>query len=216
MRIAVSRHGIPFLSVSLIVFVLTFVITLDWTSWARYPVIMCGLAQVVLFLTFFRDPERAPPVGKDCILAPADGKVVRIAEESDEAFPERRGVLISTFMSLWDVHVNRVPISGKVTKKVYRRGKFLPAFRDEASRQNEQCSLIIENEGRAVLLRQISGILARRIITYPEEGDLVMKGERLGMILFGSRLDLLLPPDCEVKVSHGERTIAGKTVMGVF
>jgi phosphatidylserine decarboxylase len=215
MHIGVSRHGIPFLLTSSIIFLLTLVITLDWTGWARYAVILCGFGLLGLFLVFFRDPERVPPDDGDYILAPADGRIIRIADETDEAFPEKR-ILISIFMSLWNVHVNRFPISGKVMKKDYKKGEFLPAFTNEAPRRNEQCSIIIENNGKSVLLRQISGILARRIITYPEEGDQVTRGERLGMILFGSRLDLLLPPGCEVRVSHGERTIAGQTIMGVL
>jgi len=215
MHIGVSRHGLPFLLFSSTITLLTLVITLDWTSWARYTVILCGLGLVGIFLIFFRDPERVSPDDGDYVLAPADGRIIRIADETDEAFPEKR-ILISIFMSLWNVHVNRFPISGRVTKKDYKKGKFLPAFKDEAPHRNEQCSMIIENNGKSVLLRQISGILARRIITYPEEGDLVTRGERLGMILFGSRLDLLLPPDCEVRVSHGERTIAGQTIMGVL
>jgi phosphatidylserine decarboxylase len=216
MHLAVSRHGIPFLFFSLVVILLSIIITMDWTNWARYPVILSGVVLFLLFLQFFRDPERISPSESGLILAPADGRIIKVSEETDDVYPGKHGVLISIFMSLWNVHVNRVPFSGKVTRKNYQPGRFLPAFKNEASQQNEQCSLIIETDGQSVLLRQVSGILARRIITYPKEGDSVKRGERLGMILFGSRLDLIVPSETKVMISHGDKTIAGKTVVGIF
>ncbi len=216
MRIAVSRHGAPFLAASSIVFVILLLISPEWKAWTRFSLLFLNCALFILFLVFFRDPEREPPVGNGLVLAPADGRIIKVEERTDENIPGGRGVLISIFMSLWNVHVNRAPVTGKVTGREYRKGKFLPAFKDEASRQNEQCGLVIEKDGKSILVRQISGILARRIITYPAEGDLVRIGERIGIILFGSRLDVFLPPDCEVRVSCGEKTLAGETILGII
>jgi phosphatidylserine decarboxylase len=195
---------------------LIFFLSSDWTEWFRYSLLILSSALCVLFLIFFRDPERVPPTEERIILAPADGKIIKVEEETDEQYPGGRGILISIFMSVWNVHVNRAPITGRVTSKAYKKGKFVPAFKDEASRQNEQCGLVIENDGKSILIRQISGILARRIITYPGEGDDVRMGERIGMILFGSRLDIFMPLDCKIRVCCDEKTQAGKTILGVL
>jgi phosphatidylserine decarboxylase len=216
MHIGISRHGFPFLFLSLILLILTTIFTTNWPKWLRYPVVSSPILLLAMFITFFRDPERSPPGEEGLILAPADGKIIRVSEEVEDSLPGGRCILISIFMSIWNVHINRIPVSGEVIRREYRAGKFLPAYRDEASRRNEQCSLVIEHEDKTVILRQVAGILARRIITYPKEGDHVKRGERLGMVLFGSRLDLFIPMECKVKISCGEKTVAGKTIIGVF
>jgi len=216
MTLIISRHGIPFIVSAAIYLAAASYVSLNWNEWGRYPIMLSGVLLLILFLTFFRDPERLPPPEEGLILAPADGRVIRVTEENDDSFPEKKGIRVAIFMSLWNVHVNRVPISGRVVRKTCTEGSFLPAFRDEASQRNEQCNLLIENGGRTILLRQICGLIARRIITYPEEGDQVTRGDRLGMILFGSRVELLLPIDCVVRVRSGQKTIAGQTVVGTL
>ncbi len=216
MQIAISRHGYPFLSATLVVLLLTTFVTIDWSSWARYPLIVFFVLSFLLFLIFFRDPERNSTADPRSVLAPADGRVIQICETPDGAKPGSNGTLISIFMSLLNVHVNRIPISGKVIEKEYRPGRFIPAFKDEAPHQNEQCSLTIQNNGQSIQLKQVAGILARRIITYPEKGDTVVRGDRLGMILFGSRLDIVLPSGSRVMVSDGQKTVAGETVLGIL
>jgi phosphatidylserine decarboxylase len=211
-----SRHGLPFLAASIVLLFAAVLITRDWAPWARASALLFCVSLLILFLIFFRDPERTPPAEEGSILAPADGRIIRVSEATDEALPGETRILVSIFMSIWNVHVNRAPITGEVIRKWYRPGRFVPAFRDEASSQNEQCSLLIAQGDRSILLRQISGVIARRIITYPEEGDRVVRGERFGMILFGSRLDILLPVDSRIRVSVGEKTVAGQTVLGVF
>ncbi len=191
-------------------------LTRDWAGWARYSSILFSFSFLSLLLIFFRDPGRRSDTTGNQILSPADGKVIKVSEGTSELFPGERGTLVSIFMSVWNVHVNRVPMSGRVIRKIYRSGKYLPAFRDRAPDENEQCTLIIEGESVKILVKQVSGILARRIITYPEEGEIVKKGDRFGMILFGSRLDIFLPRKCNVMVSCGEKTVAGRTVLGVL
>ncbi len=216
MRVAISHHGFPFLVFSFLLVLSSLFLTRDWAGWARYSSLLFSFSFLAILLIFFRDPGRRLDTTGNQIISPADGKVIKVSEGTNEFFPGERGTLVSIFMSIWNVHVNRVPMSGTVIRKVYRRGKYLPAFRDSATDENEQCTLIIEGEEAKILVKQVSGILARRIITYPEEGEIVKKGDRFGMILFGSRLDIFLPPKCNVLVSCGEKTVAGRTVLGVL
>ncbi len=216
MHIGISRHGFPFISISLALLLVVTFVTIGWASWLRYSVVFFFLSFFLLSLVFFRDPERNSNADARSVLAPADGRVIRISDAQNEPYPDSHGILISIFMSLLNVHVNRVPISGKVIKKEYRHGRFIPAFKEEAPARNEQCSLIIQNNGKSIYVRQVAGILARRIITYPEKGDTLIRGERLGMILFGSRLDLIVPSGTRVTVFTGQKTVAGKTVVGIL
>jgi phosphatidylserine decarboxylase len=170
----------------------------------------------MFFLFFFRDPEREVPEGENLILAPADGKVILIKPFDNLEFMNRGGTLVSVFMSLFDVHVNRVPISGIVKYFKYNPGKFLPAFRDKASSENEQTELGLENDHGKVVLKQIAGIIARRIVCNLKQGDLVKAGDRFGMIKFGSRLDLFLPENVQLKIQLNNKVRAGETIIGVF
>jgi len=170
----------------------------------------------MFFLFFFRDPARKVPEGENLILAPADGKVILIKPSDNLEFIGRGGTLVSVFMSLFDVHVNRVPISGVVKYFKYNPGKFFPAFKDKASLENEQTELGLENEHGKVVLKQIAGILARRIVCNLQPGDLVKAGDRFGMIKFGSRLDLFLPENVQIKVKLNHKVRAGETIIGIF
>ena len=170
----------------------------------------------MFFLFFFRDPERKVPEGENLILAPADGKIILIKPCDNLEFMSGGGTLVSVFMSLFDVHVNRVPISGVVKYFKYNPGKFLPAFKDKASSENEQTELGLENEHGKVVLKQIAGIMARRIICKLKQGELVKAGDRFGMIKFGSRLDLFLPENVQIKIKLNHKVRAGETIIGVF
>ncbi|MCJ7576962.1 MAG: phosphatidylserine decarboxylase family protein [candidate division Zixibacteria bacterium] len=170
----------------------------------------------MFFLFFFRDPEREVPEGENLILAPADGKVILIKPLENLEFMGGGGTLVSVFMSLFDVHVNRVPISGVVKYFKYNPGKFLPAFKDKASSENEQTELGLENEHGKVVLKQIAGIIARRIVCKLKQEDLVKAGDRFGMIKLGSRLDLFLPENVQIKVKLDHKVRAGETIIGVF
>ena len=176
----------------------------------------------IFLLFFFRDPERKAPEGENLILSPADGKIILIKPcEASFGFDNLEfvgggGTLVSVFMSLFNVHVNRAPISGVVKYFKYNPGKFFPAFKEKASLENEQTELGLENEHGKVVLKQIAGIMARRIVCKLKQGDLVKAGERFGMIKFGSRLDLFLPENVQIKVKLNHKVKAGETIIGIF
>jgi phosphatidylserine decarboxylase len=157
-------------------------------------------------LYFFRDPERIPPPG-DVMVSPADGKVVSIRKLSDA---ETR---VSIFLNIFDVHVNRTPIPGKITDVQYQEGKFLVASHEAASSENEQNTLVVEGSGTRVVCRQIAGLIARRIVCYKRPGDSVAKGERIGYIKFGSRVDVLFGPEWNTAVNVGARVAGGLTIL---
>jgi phosphatidylserine decarboxylase len=207
----VAVEGYPF--IGLFAFLTLLCAVLGW---------MCltiqGLALTLFSIYFFRNPERYTPDDPNLVVAPADGKVIFVGKVREERFFEGREVLkVSIFMNVFNVHVNRVPLSGKVVDLFYNRGRFFNASLDKASLQNEQAGMLIEMpDERRILCVQIAGLVARRIVSYPEIGDLIERGSRYGLIRFGSRVDLYLPEDTELKVSIGDRTVGGETVMGVL
>lgn len=169
-----------------------------------------ALALFTLF--FFRDPERTAPAGDGLVISPADGKVVRIAE-ADETPLGGPGHQISIFLSIFDVHINRAPIGGVVRSIEYREGEFLPAFDNSASHRNERNEVVIEGERGEVAFAQIAGLIARRIVFRPVEGDRVERGGRVGMIRFGSRVDVFVPPSARVLAKVGDRVRSGATAV---
>jgi phosphatidylserine decarboxylase len=169
------------------------------------------LVAAVLVLNFFRDPERVIPSDPALIVSPADGKVVEIVEEQLEGCPVRR---VSIFMSPFDVHVNRSPIAGTIRSVVYRAGRFHVASQARASLQNEQNTFTVQGEAGRVAVKQIAGLLARRIVFWKKAGDTVGRGERVGLIKFGSRVDVALDPRIELRVVTGDRVRAGSSVLG--
>ncbi|MBV9082445.1 MAG: phosphatidylserine decarboxylase [Acidobacteriaceae bacterium] len=172
------------------------------TPWIGAPFYLLA----VFCLYFFRDPERVPPSG-DVMVAPADGKVVAIRQISPD---ETR---VSIFLNIFDVHVNRTPIPGKVASIIYHSGKFLVASREAASAENEQNTLVVEGAGTRVVCRQIAGLIARRIVCYKKAGDSLAPAERIGYIKFGSRVDVLYGPEWRTTVKAGNRVSAGTTVI---
>lgn len=162
---------------------------------------------------FFRDPARPGPRGEHLIIAPADGRVVSVVEVHEPEFIGGRAVRISTFMNVLNVHVNRHPVTGVVSHRHYRSGRFVNAMRDTASETNERMSLGVQSARGPVLLRQIAGLVARRVVTDPELGDRVQQGDRLGIIRFGSRVDVFVAPGVHVLVQAGARAKAGVTVL---
>jgi phosphatidylserine decarboxylase len=179
-----------------------------WLTW--------GAGALALFVFwFFRDPERRPLQDERLILSPADGRVVGIAEAKEERFLKDRAVQVSVFLSPLNVHVNRIPCSGKVREAVYQKGQFRAAMSHQASIENEQNAILLETEaGKKIVFVQIAGFLARRIVCWIKPGDAVEQGMRFGMIRFGSRMDLFLPPSTRVMVKVGDRVKAGLTVIG--
>ncbi len=178
--------------------------------------LLAGLGALagLFFLYFFRDPERAVPPEAEAIVSPADGKVILVDEVREEKFLRGPAKRAAIFMNVFDVHVNRSPMAGTVAASEHRHGRFLAAFKEDVEKANEQQATLLEgNDGRQVLVVQIAGLLARRIILFPSPGDRLAKGERLGMICFGSRVDLYLPPTCEILVKKGDRLKAGASIV---
>jgi phosphatidylserine decarboxylase len=163
---------------------------------------------------FFRDPERWPPALPGAVLAPADGRVSEVRELHDSFVGE--AVRVSIFLSPLNVHVNRSPIAGLVTEVEYRPGRFLAAYRSEASEENERCTLSLQGKSARVTVRQIAGILARRVVCRARPGDKLGVGERFGLIRFGSRTDLLVPKGTVLHCRPGDRVRGGETILGVL
>ncbi len=170
---------------------------------------------LVFTVQFFRDPERTPPNASNIIVSPADGKVVLIKEVEHDFF-NGKAKMVSVFMSPLNVHVNRNPISGKVAHFKYIEGQYIAAFDHDAGERNERTEIGIENEKIKVFFKQISGFVARRIICDLKEGDETILGERFGMIKFGSRVDVFLPMNVELKVKVGDTAIAGETIIATY
>ena len=160
----------------------------------------------VFCLYFFRDPDRVIPSGKVAV-SPADGKVVVVRAEGPKQ------TRISIFLNIFDVHVNRSPIAGKVVDVQYHRGKFLVASKEEASSENEMNTVTVEGDGSRVVFKQIAGLIARRIVCWKKVGDSIATGERFGLIKFGSRMDIVLGPEWDIQVREGQRVSAGSTVL---
>lgn len=169
--------------------------------WAAVPALL--ISAFVAF--FFRDPDRAIDPAENTIVSPVDGKVVSIAANNE-------GFTVSIFLSIFDVHVNRAPIGGKIITQEYRSGKFLVAWDERASLENEQVQMTFEGF-KTIKISLIAGIIARRIIPYTRKGDEVAKGDRIALIRFGSRADVLIPKDCQVVVGKGDRVKGGLTVL---
>ncbi len=170
----------------------------------------------ILLAFFFRDPERKIPAGRNLILAPADGKIISLENFSENEFLKYPGIKLSIFLSLWNSHINRNPISGEVKKLKYHHGRFHPAFKGNASSENEQAEIWLENERVRVIMKQIAGILARRIICRLKPGERILAGEKFGMIKFGSRVELWLPEKVKIKVQLNEKVKAGETIIGSY
>ena len=206
MRIA--REGYPFIVAAAF---LTLLALLSGWEWAALVFAVIAFA----FLGFFRDPERVPPQGDDLILAPADGRVVGVRQVEKEGLFQGTGARVSIFLSPLDVHVNRAPVRGRVEGIQYQKGKFLAAYKEEASENNEKNALsIVDAKGRRLGVVQIAGVLARRIVCYVKKGDALEPGQRFGLIMFGSRVDLFLPGETRVDVVEGQRVRAGETIIG--
>jgi phosphatidylserine decarboxylase len=184
---------------------------LGHTVWAL-PLAVLG----AFFLYFFRDPERQTAGTSADVISPADGRVVIAGDAVRDAAPPGRWRQISIFLSPMDVHVNRAPISGRVTKVEYRPGKFLPAYRREAASDNERNEVWIDHQGQTIVCRQVVGILARRIVCRVKTGAELRAGQRFGVMKFGSRIDLYLPEESTLRVSVGDRVRSGVTVLATL
>ncbi len=215
-----AREGLPFLIMGAAA-AAVFWAALEFGPWqSRAPrLALGGLALLAIGFTlfsayFFRDPDRAVPTDRSLVVSPADGKVLSVEEVTETSFMDGPCLRVTIFLNVVNVHVQRVPVSGTVRHYEYRPGKYLVAWEPKASELNEQASIGIETPAGPVLVRQIAGLVARRIVTRPREGDPVERGERYGLIRFGSRVDLFLPLDWEITVEPGDKVAAGSSVVG--
>jgi len=210
MRIPIAKEGFPIMAVPFALAVISLLAGYSWPAGIL-------LALTLFILYFFRDPERHIPMDKGAILSPADGKLIQIREVPAGEALECPSICLSIFMSVLNVHVNRMPYDGKILKKTYNPGKYLPAFREKASLLNEQTSICLDTEGGPLRVTQIAGLIARRIVCKVQEGDIMPRGQRFGLIKFGSRVDLYLPQKNTRIVAHtGDRVRAGETVVACF
>lgn len=202
----IDRAGIPFILIAL-----GLALAAGWgggRAWAVPFLVLAGF-----FVFFFRDPNRTTPAGPGLVVSPADGRVMIAGDPPGPGAPKGEWRQISIFLSPMDVHVNRTPVEGKVTHVEYHPGKFLPAYKVEAGQLNEWTEVWFERDGQPVVCRQIVGVLARRIVCRLKTGDVVARGQRFGVMKFGSRIDLFVPPDALIRVKPGDRVVAGETVL---
>ena len=213
-KLTLAPEGGPFVVSALVAAVIS-----GFIGWTTHQPLFHVLALVcTLFAAFcfhfFRDPLRIPPKGDNIILSPADGKVVFVGKVEHDPDLNAPAQQISIFLSLFNVHVNRIPVKGTVKSVKYQKGRFLAAFKEEASKVNEQTSVVIQTTDHLVKVKQIAGILARRILCYLQNGEAVSLGDRFGFIRFGSRTDVVLPLEASISVSVGQKVIGGETIIG--
>lgn len=215
MALRFAKDGYSNILAAAIVAVALCVIGLIVNHWIAYLLYSAALLLMAFILFFFRDPDRDIPEGDDLLLSPADGKIVFLKEVEEPEYIKEKTLQISIFLSPLDVHVNRLPASGKLEYMKYSPGVYLMAWDHRASSMNERADFgVLHPSGTKVFFRQITGFMARRIVYHLEEGDQVQAGKRFGMMKFGSRMDILMPAEVKVEVKKGDRTVAGETVLG--
>jgi phosphatidylserine decarboxylase len=203
--VRIDRAGFPFISGTA---ALAIAAALTVGSVGAVPLFVLGL----FFTFFFRDPERQSPANADAaVLAPADGRVLVAGAADPNGAPPGDWLQVSIFLSPMDVHVNRTPVSGRVIRVDFKRGKFLPAYHHDAGSGNERSEIWMDHDGQTIVFRQIVGILARRVVCRVRPGERLRAGERVGLMKFGSRMDVFLPPSARLCVSLGDRVIGGVT-----
>ena len=205
----IDPAGWPFVLVGLIL-----AIVAAFFAGTAYGLVLAGLT--TFFLFFFRDPERRSNAPASAVLSPADGRVMIAGAPTSSAFPPSDWQQISIFLSPMDVHVNRLPVGGTVVKVEYHRGRFLPAYRPDASDLNEYTEVVLDHGGQPVVVRQIVGILARRIVCRVKQGDVVQAGDRFGVMKFGSRMDIFIPSSATLHAKVGDKAVGGVTVLATL
>ncbi len=205
----IAVEGYPFVAGAAFITVVSALL-----AWKLLAVV--GLCAALFIAFFFRNPERIPPEDAQAVLAPADGVVIYLGDAHEEHL-DADMLKISIFMSVFNVHINRVPITGRVVETFYKKGKFLDVRDECATFENEQSGMVMETEGGArLVVVQVAGLIARRIVCYAEKGDLLTRGARYGLIRFGSRLDVYLPKGTEPRIALGTKTVAGETILGIL
>ena len=207
-QIPIAKEGYPFI---LFAFFVTVVL-----AFLGYDILtLVSLVIAAFVLNFFRDPERIVPEDQDAIVSPADGKVIIIDKVFDDRFINEQAYKVSIFMNIFNVHVNRVPFPGKVSRIQYSAGKFYSADSDKAALENEYCAVVLTTDAnKKMAFVQMAGLIARRIVCWAEKDDTLKRGQRFGLIRFGSRVDLYLPLDTQLEVTVGQKIVAGESIIG--
>ena len=209
MRIRIDPAGWPFVLGGL-------VLAIAVGFWVHQALGWVLLGLTTFFLFFFRDPDRPTNAPLSAVLSPADGRVMVAGAPTGQGFPPGDWQQISIFLSPMDVHVNRMPVTGLVRKVEYHPGRFLPAYRADAGDLNEYTEVVVEHDGQTIVVRQIVGILARRIVCRIKEGDMVRAGDRFGVMKFGSRMDIFLPRSATIHTTVGVKVVGGVTVLATL
>lgn len=208
-----AREGIPFILIAAAVAAAGYTAALARRSWPLWLLAFVLTLLALWVAYFFRDPERTGPRGDRLVISPADGRVIDIREVDEPAYLGGRAIRISVFMNVFNVHVNRYPVSGTVEYVHYNPGKFFNAAAEKASLDNEQMSVGVRTGAQKVLFRQIAGLIARRIVTYSRPGDTAGQGDRMGLIRFGSRVDVFVPVGSTIRATLDQKPVAGVTVL---
>jgi phosphatidylserine decarboxylase len=209
-----AREGLLFIAIAAVVAAGAFGFAITRRSWGLWLAAFVLLLLALWVAYFFRDPERTGERGPSLVVSPADGKLIMITEVDEPTFVKGRAVRLSIFMNVFNVHVNRYPVDGVVRYIHYNKGKFFNAAAEKSSLENEQMSVGIETSRYRVLVRQIAGLIARRIVTYSKLGETVRQGDRMGIIRFGSRVDVFFPVGSNLRAKVGDLTVAGVTILG--
>jgi phosphatidylserine decarboxylase len=205
----IDRAGVPFIAGAFVPAVACLA--------ARRTALAMPFAAVAAFMAyFFRDPDRVVPPGDDLVVSPADGRVMVAGRAEPAIAPPGQWQQVSVFLSPLDVHVNRIPFGGRVIRVEYRPGRFMPAYRPESGRENEQLEVWIERDGVSIVTRQVVGVLARRIVCRITAGATPRTGDRFGLMKFGSRMDVFMPPEAQLLVREGHRVRGGESVIARF
>ena len=208
-----AREGFLFIAIAALLAAGGFGFAITRRSWGLWLAAFVLLLLALWVAYFFRDPERTGERGPSLVVSPADGKLIMITEVDEPGFIKGRATRISIFMNVFNVHVNRYPVDGVVRYVSYNKGKFLNAAAEKSSLENEQMSVGIETGRHRVQVRQIAGLIARRIVTYSKAGEIVKQGDRMGIIRFGSRVDVFVPVGSTLRAKVGDTTAAGVTIL---
>lgn len=211
-----ALDGLPFIGAAGLVLIILGIIASFTGSNIIWGFTFAEAVLLLFIIFFFRDPDRVTPEGVGLVISAADGKVVVVKEASFPELSDEKLIQVSVFLSVFDVHINRIPISGVVDEIKYYPGKFLAAWNEKASLENEQTLISIDTGSKKIYFKQIAGLIARRIVWKLEPGQSVSAGERFGLIRFGSRVDILLPLNSEIRVKVGDKVKGGETVIGII
>ncbi len=209
-QVPVAREGYPFIAIAAFATIVIAIIGYDLIA-------LLGLSLTAFILYFFRDPERVCPEGNDVLVSPADGKVISIEKVFDDKFVKEHVYKVSIFMNVFNVHVNRIPFRARVDQVIYSPGSFYAANTEQGALENEYCAVILSTPlNKRLAVVQVAGLLARRIVCWATKGDGLERGQRFGLIRFGSRVDLYIPQQVQLEVTAGQKVRAGETVLGYF